>query len=441
MPPLMRTFDTGEVPILDSGGVHRTLAVVLAVAIVLTLVGCSADPAPTAGTESSASSTSGGSQTGSTSTTSGKPAGSLSAGALLEARRMAEFTLAPFDVDPELSVGTLNGTGSMNLDSDDGPPRADPEVLDFLLPDPVDAEVDGNEYIAGYAFVGETEGTSYPKSRTLKNIVVRYATATDAGAAVAALVAATQNLRQLASVATSPTDASSIPGHPEAAAVTYTALSGATQVIAVSAREHYALIQSVQATGGESIAAGLVAEALTRQQERIDAFTPTPVDQLESLSEDLSGLVSLTIPAVDGFSSANDGAFGPHGALSHSESPAATDAAYRDAGVEQVVFSKVAGLDEEVPTELSVLQVEVDDGTTRLADYLATLPPNEDWRPIGPADGVSASRCFQAPGEPFAGYLRFYCVSTTKAFVVDALGEDKSNVFDTMRRQHDQLEE
>lgn len=354
---------------------------------------------------------------------------------------MAEFVLAPFEVDPELSVGTRNGTGSMNLDSEAGPPRADPEVLDFLLPDPIDTEVDGNGYIAGFAFVGEAEGTSYPKSRTLKNIVIRYATAADASAAVAGLSTAAENLRQLASVSTSPTDSSYIPGHPEASAVTYTALTGATQVIAFSSREEYALIQSVQATGGESIAAGLVAEALTRQQQRIDAFSPTPVGELQSLSEDQSGLVSLTIPAIEGFSSANDGTFGPHGALSHSESPAVTDDAYQAAGVQQVVFSKVPGLDEEVPTELTVFRVQGDKGATTLADYMATLPPKKDWQPIGPVDGVSDSRCFQAPGEPFAGYLRFYCVSTTKAFVVEALGEDKTNVFVTVQQQHDLLEE
>lgn len=251
--------------------------------------------------------------------------------AVLEANRIAEVVVGPWEVDPALiAPGQLGmafgGTpiifGTLNR-------VADKEVADAGRPG----------HISGFTSIRKGEN-----KKLLTNTVLEME---NPEAAKAAAHAMPQTLLDFASKYEfrQSTSVMPIPGHGDTFAVASTSKypneEGLLQrVNAFTARGPFVLMQSAETGGDIAEAVSLVAKTLDLQIPAIDSFTPTPPAELANLPRDPSGLLARALPVPPkGETFLNNATFGPRGMLHYESDPIAAGKVFRDAGVDVAVMA------------------------------------------------------------------------------------------------------
>lgn len=320
--------------------------------------------------------------TGDYATAAGKPfgtAGDIEAGALLEAHRIADFTVGPWEVDGELT--TLPGAIGL---SQVGPISSSTElgrnhVLDGELPDIANT----HGFVSGFS----TVRLAPPKSgqqRGLHSAVLRFP---DPAAAEAA--AAEMATKLPIPPGATPAGPVTLGNAPEARAVAFTYPDTKTEQI-VSFTTHGPYVLYVVAQTGEAFigkSAETLAGGITDQQKRrIDEFTPTALPVLKDLPLDPTGqLLARTLAAPSNEAPFNIGIWNARGWLHFEDDPIAANTLFNTAGVDVVAQRRA-----------TVYQAANPDGAARVADGLnRQIGSFSNVHGIEGVPGLPAATCYQ----------------------------------------------
>ncbi|MCV7398570.1 hypothetical protein H7K24_00145 [Mycobacterium fragae] len=338
-------------------------------------------------------------------------AGSESSGALLEAQRMAEYVVGPWEVNAKLRESNFAST------------QAAPDVdllkiaLEELLPGPVLDIAAAHGIITTFA----TSRYSHGSQSALTNVVMRFP---DPGAAAAASAEMAAKNAQIEDPPRSPI---AIENYPEAAASAHDALGEKTVVDSFTAWGPYVLYQDAQSRKSSAPdlapeAALLVEFVLGHQEKLLDQFAATDPAKLANLPLDPTGkLLARTLPTSDLDAAFVAGVWQPRAWLHFEDDPIAAAAWYAAAGVEAVA----KGL-------TTVYQTHNPGGAARLAQQLASNP-GPGVKPTTGVPGLPTAKCFSrqhvaaAPTTREMG-ARFKCVAHADRYTFIAYSDKEKDV-------------
>lgn len=215
------------------------------------------------------------------------PAPNAGDAAIMEAQRMAEYVIYPWDVDPRLTDHDLLGLKVIQ----------DPRALGYAIldvrtnpDDPVQTIAKANGFINGYATTRGTPANAPGKHMGLYLLVMRFPDPEKATAAAAAFNASIPP----------PTGASdphpiAIPGHPEAQATTYIMNNGHIGVTTNVAHGAYVFHVFAQSDNTSDAGAATIAKTLDLQGPRIDQFQPADPAQFATMNLDPTGMKVRTL--------------------------------------------------------------------------------------------------------------------------------------------------
>ncbi len=324
-------------------------------------------------------------------------AGTPAKGALLDARRMGDFVIGPWQVDPELVKpwGVRYGPGVMPL-----------------KPDALGAVFDGADSTAaaGALVNGFASGREAPGRLQLLNVVLRMP---DPRAAEAAVTELGRWQVQTRAAQTPPAVMTPVPvpGHPQTQALGESFVDGADQhtwygVHALTAHGSYVLFQVAYSAVSTDVAATTVASMLDVQGPRIDAFAPTDPAQFAALPVDPSGLLAKALPVPQGEGNvSNRATFGPEAMLHYEANPVAANSrqVFTDAGVDVAVHGKSW-----------IYRARDQAGATAVADMELRGAGGE---PADAVPGLPGSRCGH---DPQGG--RYWCVGVADRYAFQVFG-------------------
>jgi hypothetical protein len=335
-------------------------------------------------------------------------AGTPEVGALFDARRMGDFVVGAWEVDPALveQWGLPMGRGVAPLG---------PDALPTVVPEAQDPALSSNLVNIFAA------GRQSTKSKQLLNVVLRMTDPPAASAAISALLAAVQQDPANAnkSIAAIP-----IPGHPEAQAITsdYTGIDGTrwTGVRSFTAHGAYVLYQAAYTAGDRGRAVDMVAKMLNLQGTRIDGFSPTNPADFPTLPRDPTGVLAKALPVPPGQSDvSNKATFGPYAILHYQDNPIVTNA---------VTVFPDAGVDAAVHGSSWVIRARDAAGAAAVAE--ATF--NEvTAAPADPVPNLPGSRCAN-----FVEKQYFWCVGTADRYEFEVSGTQLRDVHQQAAAQY-----
>jgi hypothetical protein len=334
-------------------------------------------------------------------------------GAVVEAHRLGDNTVLPFQVDPTLHVPDSYVSGPLL--------KLPPIVID--IPAEVATVFNRHTLVAGFG-----AGASPPGSRLddqgLINLVLRMPSPQEASAAVADLAAHTTSIWMGSEAPAAPTSPVPMPAHPETAAITYRG-PFATYVWAFTARGPFVLAQSAATPGGPDPAVALVTKTLDQQLPLIDAFTPTPLDALTTLPVDPTGVLARTIPIPDGMQVAS-GSFSPHAALALQSDPQHSQKVFSDTGVDVMTNGAT-----------TVYRARDDAGAAAIVGEFTEELRTHQFTPAPGVIGLPAARCLLSPqGDLQSTPRTTYCVATTGRYAFEATGTNDALVRQLVAAQY-----
>lgn len=329
------------------------------------------------------------------------PAPSQQNGIRVDAQRMADHVVLPWDVDESLTEPVVLGIGVLD----------DPKTVVAVLPVPVIDVVRAHGFLYGFSST-RADRTSGQQTKSLLNAVLRFPTDADARAVAEAVHE--QSPAQLENAEALP-----MPGHPEALATRSTFMNKA-RITSVTPHGPFLLVQEAQSEDAEA-AVQMVGKALDLQAPAIDEFSPTPVDELPALDTDPTGLFSRTVmvgdPKLPIF-----GVYGEHGIL-HFRSP--KEAAWYDA----------AGVDAaSLGPSTFVYQTRDGAAATDLAAQIAG-GLSDGAKPAGAVPGMPAAKCFFSPDSPVA-LMRYNCVAPAGRWVITAGSQQERDAAQLITAQY-----
>lgn len=370
--------------------------------------------------------------TGSYDTAAGRPFGSagddIDGANLLEAQRMAEFVVGPWEVDAELT----RMPGAVGLGMIGPVPSIKHMRANEVLKDDLIAVAEKHRFMNGFSTIRlSPEQTGQP--RGLHNLVLRFPDPAAAEAA-ATEMAATETSRP----GQPPAQPVTIDNTAEARAVAYTLEDGLKKVVSFTPHGPYLLYQEGQTSEaflGKS-AANLVDGALIVQKRRIDEFSPTPPDAMRDLPLDPSGqLLARTLAAPDGGAPFIIGVWNSRAWLHFELDPLQANSLFNTAGVD-IVGQRLS----------TVYQAANADGALRLAkgldEQIENLP---SVREVDGVPGLPGATCFQRtegglPGTSPSTWQRvvwqYKCVATVDRYAYTAFSADVKLVRQQMAAQY-----
>ncbi|OBB79305.1 hypothetical protein [Mycolicibacterium peregrinum] len=290
--------------------------------------------------------------------------------AVLEANRLADAVVGPWEVDE--AINQIAGLGFAY----GGSPIL-PERLQVVM-DKRAAEVGQPKMVTGYA-----SNRKLDNQRMLNNVVLEMQ---DPQAASAAAHDMPQRLLDLAGQYESTTGTAivPIPGHDDAFAVASTAELPETgdrpwnMVESFTAHGPFVLFQRAQTTADMADAVSLVARTLDLQIPAIAGFTPTAAADLPNLPKDPSGLLARTLPVgPKGETFVNNATLGTRAMLHEEPNPIAAHKAYSDAGADLKVVADGTVFrtrDAAAAKALATRFSETETGPHAPADAVPNLP-------------------------------------------------------------------
>jgi hypothetical protein len=315
-------------------------------------------------------------------------------GVLVEAQRMANNVVGPWEVDSALT-GWF-GFGATVLQS--------AEALANIGPEPFAAAAGQHGFINGFASARTAEG-----QKILLNAVLRFA---DPGSAAAAAT----DFGDIAANTGEGVQRAQIPGHPDAQAASYTQTEGSTgkrwsAVRAFTAHGPYVFMQLAQAVDGMDPALGLVARTIDLQGPAIDQFRATDPSEFADISLDPTGLLARTLPVPDKEATTiQNTTYEQRGALQFQSDPSRSTTLFSETDTDLVAMAKT-----------NVYQTKDSESAARIVDgFYAELQPTS--QPAKPVNNLPDSRCLQLEDKSFycLGAADRYAIETTSESLLDA---------------------
>jgi hypothetical protein len=308
-------------------------------------------------------------------------AGAVSAtsGNIIEAQRMAEHVIGPWQVQ-----AGLRDRGDVVLTALTLPlPTIDLIKSSRVLPDPLPEVAGAHGFVAAFSTFRASD-QRMPQQTELFNLVMRFRD--PESAAVAASELAAQNPP---AAGATPREPVPILGLPDTLATGFTDSTGAEVVEAFTAHGPFVFCQRARTvrdagalTFGPRV---LVQQAVGDQLQAIDKFVPTAVDKLGELPLDPTGtMLARTLVGPDNQNPAIIGAWSAQGWLHFERDPIAAATLFRDTGV------------DDVSQRLATVYRARDAAAARkVADALATQAGAEPAvRPVSAVPGLPGARCY-----------------------------------------------
>jgi hypothetical protein len=315
-------------------------------------------------------------------------------GVLVEAQRMANNVVGPWEVDSTLA-GWF-GFGATVLQSAD--------ALANIGPEPFAAAASQHGFINGFASARTAEG-----QKILVNAVLRFA---DPGSAAAAAT----DFGDIAAKTGEGVQRAQIPGHPDAQAASYTQTEGSTgkqwsAVRAFTAHGPFVFMQLAQAVDGMDPALGMVAKTIDLQGPAIDQFRATDPSEFADISLDPTGLLAHTLPVPDKEATIIQNAtYEQRGALQFQSDPSRSATLFSETDTDLVAMAKT-----------NVYQTKDSESAARIVDgFYAELQPTS--QPAKPVNNLPDSRCLQLEDKTFycLGVADRYAIETSSESLLDA---------------------
>lgn len=315
-------------------------------------------------------------------------AGTASAGAIIEAQRLANYVVGPWEIDPALK--NRAAMGAVVIDR--------PDALKLVAPAELAAISAANRFINGFASPRQAD-----VGKSLLNAVLRFADAASAAAVVSELGRRTPPEPRGDEV-----QRISIPGHPDALATSYTFVDAQTNrrwfgVRAFTSRGPYLLTQLAQSVDGLQAAATLVANTLMLQGLVIDQFPATEPIDFADIAVDPTGLLARTLPmpARDA-TLAQNARFGKRGALHFQNDPIRSGALFDQAVVDLAARAKT-----------NVYRTSDYDAAVQIVEEFRSQAQSAGGDPVDGVEFMPDSRCVQAADG-------IYCVAPAGRFAIEA---------------------
>jgi hypothetical protein len=326
-------------------------------------------------------------------------------GGVVEAQRMAEFTVLPSDVDATITQSALLEIGTSAL------PVGTAKSIDLVISDGASDVAAAHHFIAGFSTARRSELSGHGKAIT--NMVMRFPdrdSAADAATQMAALPSPTP----------SPRTPVPVPRHPEALASTFDTRDATNSHVVESYTPHgsYVLYQYANAEESLDVAAQLVATTLDLQAPRIDAFVPTDPDRLADLPRDPTGLFAATLRLPPDDESFVNGVYSARGALQFEPDPAQAAALFDAVGVEAVAISKAV-----------VYQAKDHAGAQRIADAItADSGSDKPLKALPGIPGLPSAKCFDLGKSDKAGDTEFDCIAVAGRYAYRTFSHQDADV-------------
>lgn len=326
-------------------------------------------------------------------------AGDPRRGVVIEAQRMANNVVGPWEVDSALTASF--GFGALVLDS--------AKTMTLIGPGELAAVAGGHNFINGFASARVAEN-----KKMLLNAVLRFPDEASASAAAADL--GTTALKQQG--ADGPAQRVPIPNYPDAQANQYTTIdrgSGKWNTVrSFTAHGSYVLMQLGQSTEGLDPALTLVSKAIELQGPVIDGFRATDPSEFADISIDPTGLLERTLPMPQEDATPTQNAtYEPRGALHFQSDPVRSAKLFVDTKTDLVAMAKT-----------NVYQTDDAKGATGIVDgFYAEVEPTA--KPANPVKNMPDSRCLQFEDGGF------YCLGTADRYAIETSGP---NLLDTQQQ-------
>ncbi len=401
---------------MNTGSRWRWGWVAMAGAIALTVAGCTSvmdgsatrDPGFKPGEPNPVLMSTGGYPTG----LRKPPKPSVELSRMIEAQRMAEFVIYPWQAYPTATDSDELGTRVI----------VSPAALGVQMPGDVAPDiVQANGFINGFTTSRGTPKDAPGKHMAVNVMVLRFPGPDQANAALAALVAKQPPPKGSTDVHPIP-----IPGHPEATATAVTLESGRPSVSALSAHGAYVFNVFTQTDDTLDAAAATIGKALDLQGPRIDQFQPTDPAQFATMNPDPTGLLVRALPKQD--ASVNDGVWTTAGMLhfsagSNLDGPKEATEQFAQFGIDTIVRGKS-----------TFYQAKDAASATGFFDRVVKdFADGAEQKPAVP--GFPAAKCFTVtnPGQ-FAD--RFQCVATADRYVITVFSKQSADAIQQISAQY-----
>jgi len=313
---------------------------------------------------------------------------------LVEAQRMANNVVGPWEVDPALTKWFGFGA-TVLLSADD---------LAQIGPEQFAAAADQHGFVNGFVTARTVEG-----QKILLNAVLRFADPASAADAAA-------DFGDIATKTGQGVQRAQIPDHPDTQAASYTQTEGATgkqwnAVRAFTPHGQYVFMQLAQAVDGLNPAVGLVAKAIDLQGPVIDKFRATDLSEFGDISLDPTGLLARTLPVPDKEATTiQDTTYEQRGALHFQNDPARSATLFSETGTDLVAMAKT-----------NVYQTKDSESAGKIVEgFFVELQPTS--QPAKPVNNLPDSRCLQLEDKTFycLGAADRYAIETTSDKLLDA---------------------
>lgn len=315
-------------------------------------------------------------------------AGNPRAGRVLEAQRMANHVVGPWEADPALTE--TFGFGALVLPG--------PEAMMLIGPVQLSGVAARHNFINGFA-----SARTQKNRKLLMNAVLRFPD--DAAAKAAATEFGDTALKQRG--ADGPAEKIEIPGHLDAQAASYTAVDRTAgrffAVRSFTAHGPYVLMQQAQSTDRVETAIELVAETIDLQGPMIDDFRATNPAEFADITIDPTGLLARTIPIDPAEATVvQNTTFERQGALHFQDDPVRSAKLFSDTGTDLVAMART-----------SVYETEDADAALDVIDeFHSELEP--DATPAAAVPNMPDSRCLRLKKGGF------YCLATADRYAIEA---------------------
>jgi hypothetical protein len=331
-------------------------------------------------------------------------AGTAAAGAVIEAQRLANYVVGPWEVAGELTSAFAMGAAAMT--------KAD--ALAVLGPTQLAAVSGRHNFINGFVTARQADGQT-----SLINAVLRFADPSSAAAALSELAPTT-----VRESGPAPEQRTVIPGQPDAVATRSsvtdpTTLRQWSVVRSFAAHGRYLLTEVAASVHGLIPAARLVAATIDLQGRVIDQFAATEPAAWADLPVDPTGLLARTLPLSSQQATTTQNArFGKRGALHFLEGPTQFDAVF-DATV----------MDLATRARTNVYRSSDADAAARIAENLAAQAEKSGGLPVDGVPGMPATRCVRRS-------VGYYCAASADRFAFEAHSFDLRDVHQQIAAQY-----
>lgn len=361
--------------------------------------------------------------TGKYPTTPGHPvgtAGSEATGAVLEAQRMAEYVVGPWQVNAHPSQ--LRRSNFLATQA-----APDIHALKEVLPPPVPDIASAHGIITAFVTSRRSGDSQVPLALT--NLVMRFP---DPAAATAA---ASEMAAQTGQIPDPPRSPIPIINLPEALALAHDEIGDQTVIDSFTAHGPYVLYQNSKSDKEtspnlSSRAEELIEGALRSQENLIDQFAPTDPAKLAELPLDPTGkLLARTLLTSDGSAGLVVGVWQPRAWLHFEEDPVAAAASYAAGGVEVVA----KGL-------TTVYQTNNAGGAVRMVERFTTHL-GQSVKAVTGVPGLPAAKCVARQGivagptlhESVAHYI---CMASADQYAFIAYSDTENDVKQQIAAQY-----